>query len=137
MNIFCDGVRRRAEAPGPFLGVTVAAHRAAEALMETFREAGMPRSPEFVECLATIIDGFACLPEVIGALLLCHRMCQGLLRTDTVDARDLGVSPEMSIKIERDRMEWRRILSGVAARIEKAVGMVTTDAQEHGGIKPN
>jgi hypothetical protein len=115
-----SGARRRAAAP-PYYGPSGAALAAAEVLMATFAEAGMPRSDDFIEQLATIIDGYARLPELIAALKSAHALSTGLLRADQLPAAELGVPAERCAEIERARARIRSALARLATKSEEAL----------------
>ena len=125
-RIFHDGIRRRAKAAGPFLGVSVPAHRAAEALMETFSDAGMPRSADFLECLGFIVDGYARIPEMFSALLLAHDLCLNLLALERPRSGERIVPPP-GVNVERGHARIRAAVEHVALQIEEAVGLLIDD----------
>jgi hypothetical protein len=118
-----SGARRRAAAPiRPYYGPTRAALSAAEVLMDdVFAPAGVPRSADFVEQLAVIVDCHARLPELIEALASAHALCTGLLAADQLPAAELGVPAERCAEIERARVRVRSALAQVAAKSEEAL----------------
>jgi hypothetical protein len=117
-----DPARRAATPPPPYYGPTGAALAAAEVLMDdVFAPAGVPRSADFIEQLAVIIDCHARLPELIRALWSAHALCVGLLAGDQIPAEELGVPAERCAEIERARTRIRSVLAQVVAKSEEAL----------------
>jgi hypothetical protein len=89
--------------------------------MNVFVEAGMPRSQDFVEQLAVIIDAHAHLPELLAACADANWLCAALVRADQLPAHELGVAPERCAEIERTRMRVRAALAQVAGKAAEAL----------------
>jgi hypothetical protein len=120
------GIERRTDKLSPYQGPTRAAMASAEVLMDALAEAGMARSDDFVECLATIIDTYSALPGLMGACIAAWELCTVVTVTASQDdsllaefmatadncgmrfsARERLLSPRQCVRIRRiNRASW-------------------------------